>query len=326
MTDTSFDFSQNNISESVAPPQAPKRMREIMQASYIESTCKTPRLSNYESPQRLVMLIDKRFEKQNELIQTLIKESETRLLHELDKRISDFQSEITSLKERIVNMETVADKINVIEKDIFELKSQKMVYPQNSELENEIKILKAQLAKQENFHVASELRINGIPSYNGENLNILFSNICNCFNIPTPTVKSIYRLKNKIRQNNDATIIVDLMSSYDKNYILKSMAFFKRTNKTPLLLNHIGFDSNYVVHINENLTAANYKILQSALKLKRQKYVDSAYSFRGLIYVKKMRSDPPQQIDDIEQLNKFFRQSDEIPEQTSNISSIVTDP
>ncbi|XP_059223232.1 uncharacterized protein LOC131997010 [Stomoxys calcitrans] len=225
-----------------------------MQASYIESTCKTPRLSNYESPQRLVMLIDKRFEKQNELIQTLIKESETRLLHELDKRISDFQSEITSLKERIVNMETVADKINVIEKDIFELKSQKMVYPQNSELENEIKILKAQLAKQENFHVASELRINGIPSYNGENLNILFSNICNCFNIPTPTVKSIYRLKNKIRQNNDATIIVDLMSSYDKNYILKSMAFFKRTNKTPLLLNHIGFDSNYVVHINENLT------------------------------------------------------------------------
>lgn len=115
------------------------------------------------------------------------------------------------------------------------------------------------------------------------------------------------------------------MSPYDKNCILKSIAYFKRNNKTLLSLNHIGFDSPNVIHINENLTATNYKILQSALKLKRQKIVESAYSFRGLIYVKERRSDPPHLIDEVELLSKFFREYPEQRGETASNPSTNTD-
>lgn len=264
------------------------------------------------------MLIDKRFEKQNDFIKNLIIESETRILNEIDNRMSVFRNDIIDLTERVNKLETVADKINDIVNEISQLKSQKLHI--SDKTTREVEKLKNQFKKQENLNVACDLRINGVPYYEGENLIFIFDNICGWLNIQTPTVKSIYRINNNLNHstNKDTCIMVNLISPYEKNFILKSIAIFKRSNKTNLLLNHIGFDSNKSFYVNENLTNENYIILQNALKLKRQKCLETAYSFRGLIYVKRIKSEPPILIENINQLSTFFQESLEQSEETAN--------
>lgn len=253
----------------------------------------TPRLS--ESPLRLLQIVDKRIEQaansQAEMIKTLLLETEHRLLTELDKRMCTMRRDIDNVTERVSKLETVADEIVT--------------------LKNEIKELKFQCLKNANSVVASDLRINGIPYVHGENLEGIFHDICNTINIPVPPLKSIFRLQNrnnKIVENSpDAVIIAKMMSPYDKNFFLKSLSNYMKLNKKNLMLNMLGFDSNKPFYVKENLTNSNYKILQNAVRLKKQNHLQSAYTYRGLVYVKRLRTDDPICIEHIADLDHFFR-------------------
>lgn len=239
------------------------------------------------SPTRLMELLDKRFEKQFQLITTTIETSikntedrivsqmnekineieikinmvENRLLNEMDKRNLDIMSEVHTVSERVTDLETVCTEVKL--------------------LKTEIKMLKSQMQRQENLAVSCDLRINGIPFRNNENLHDIFDGICYALNISTPSYKSIFRLQNKNNkeQNSpDAVILVKLLSPYDKNFVLKSLALFRKTNKSQLCLHHIGFerdnnfDNNSIrkIYVNENLTSANFKILQAAIDLRKK--------------------------------------------------------
>lgn len=128
--------------------------------------------------------------------------------------------------------------------------------------------------------------------------------------IGIPPTKSIFRLQNKNNKSKqfsaDAVIIVKLMSPYDKNYFLKTLNEFRKINKCNLTLDMLGFDTNRPFYINENLTHSNYLILQDAIRLKRNNVIQSAYTFRGLVYVKRTTNDQPICIDRIEVLQQFY--------------------
>lgn len=224
-------------------------------------------------------------------MKTIVQESEIRMLKELDKRFDDMKRDILNITERVNKLETVAD-------DIISLKT-------------EVNFLKTQLQRQENSLVASDLRINGIPYDKNENLYDILNLICCTLNISTPAVKSIYRLQNHNNKDRgfspDAVIMVKLWSPYDKNFVLKSIANFRKLNKTSLLLNSIGFDSDRPFYINENLTMVNYKILQAAIKLKNVKRLKAAFTMRGIVYVKVDGNDPAIRVESLEELDNLFR-------------------
>lgn len=273
---------------------APKRSRGNL--SHIldnvsESQTNTPRRSSIDSSFKLIQIMEKKFDGQSESIKNLLMESEARLLAEFDKRIESLTNDFKVLGERVQQLETVAD-------DFLAMKS-------------EIVQLKLQIKAQENSLVASELRINNVPFYENENLIDIFRSICNVINTPVPAVSALYRLKNannKFKANSpDAVIIVKLMSAYDRNFFLKSLSAHRKS-KTDFCfrLNDIGFESQTKFYVNENLTQPNYKILQAALKIKRQNKLHAVFTIRGLVYVKVSSTENPRCIFDDSELDQFF--------------------
>lgn len=134
--------TENNDTTKVTSIHTPhKRYREVLQNSLLGNIFKTPRLTDTESPLKFITIMDKRFEKLTEKIQTIIHtkfiEYKTDLLNKLDKRFNAVKNEISEVRERVVQLETVAsDVIN---------------------MQNEIKTLKTQLKRQENSSVACDL-------------------------------------------------------------------------------------------------------------------------------------------------------------------------
>lgn len=241
-------------------------------------------------------------------VKGLIKECESRLLNDIDKRFCEVREEISDVTERVTQIETVVGEIESIKSQLEELKFQRTTEPHiEGNLIHEMKMIKIQLNKQDNLAVSCDLRISGIPYFPSENLHELFNNICQAIQYTTPSYKNIYRVNNKNSRNaKDGTIIVKLFTPYDKNAILRALALFKRS-QSQLCLYHIGYESNQHVYINENLTSKNFKILQATLNLKRKNIISSAYSLRGLIYIKSVSTDEPRLIEDVADLNQFFR-------------------
>lgn len=292
-TTKSTTMSSNNT-------PANKRMRDVLQNSLLGNVCKTPRLAHTESPLKLITIMDKRFDKMTEqlehIIQTKLNEYKDDLLCEIDKRLNIVKSGLQEVTDRVTKLETVA--ANVIS------------------MQDEINMLKKQIKRQENNAVSSELRLNEIPYYENEDLMQVFSDICNVINISVPAIRSIYRLQNQNNKNKtnskDAVIIVKMWSPYDKNFFLKSFSNFRKLNKDFFYcLRDIGYNSDNKFYVNENLTQQNFNILRAANRLKRNKRVYSAFSMRGLVYIKKDANDKIIQIDDISQLNRLFPEIDE---------------
>lgn len=296
--------------------------KKRLNKSPITNDAKNSRLSFAQED--LMLFVDGRLEKQFELITTKIIESEnrivsemnekinvieskiniveTRLLNELDKRVCDVMSEIHTVNEKVIELETGCTEIKL--------------------LKNEIKTLKTQIQRQENLAVSCDLRLNGIPYNKDENLHVHFENICKALNISTPGYKSIYRLQNKNNkeQNSpDAVIIVKLLSPYDKNFVLKSLALFRKSFKTQLRLQHIGYNNNNCkVYINENLTSKNFKIFRTAMDLVKKNRLASAFTLRGLVYIKANTNDQPNRIEDIRELEMFFPTADDNYQNNNN--------
>lgn len=119
-----------------------------------------------------------------------------------------------------------------------------------------------------------DLRINSVLFTTNENLHDIFNKICQTVSIPTPQLQSIHRLKNKNNKNNfnspGGVIIAKMMTTYDKNFVLKAINTYQKQNKN-FLLSVLGFEpddksKNFYVH--ENLTNGNFKILREAVKTK----------------------------------------------------------
>lgn len=310
----SINKNANNDNISPEFSNQAKRLREFQQDSPVSNRksvrySQTPRNSHFDSNNRIsiLQLLDKRLDEHIQQIKVLWEERENKLLNIID----NLQKEVAGVNQRIETIESSAIEIIDMKAQIDELKLQAM--------------------KQENLFVACDLRINAVPFTPNEDVYGIFNSICQAVNIQTPSVKCIYRLgnkNNKEKENSpDAAIIVNLFSPYDKNFVLKSIATFKKqTECKQLKLDLIGFDSSTYFFVNESLTVKNYRILLEASKLKKGKHLHSAYSFRGLVYVKRTMSDQAIRIDNINQLNDIFPGSNgnhEPPNHTSNVNNSI---
>lgn len=176
------------------------------------------------------------------------------------------------------------------------------------DMQNELEMLKRQISHQENLNVSTNLRLCGIPFHQNENLSTIFQHLCASINITPPNIKSIQRIKQR-NTTVDGVILVKLFTAHERNNILRATNNFKRHNKTHLYLRIVGFDSDAPFFVNEDLTSANYKLLQAALRLKRKKMVSAVFTLRGVLHVKCNDADTALRIESIDRLNSLFRSS-----------------
>lgn len=255
----------------------------------------TPISRNNKSP-KILQLIESKFAKQNEIIMSnierCVKESVNSAVKGIEDKIAKISTNVNNLTERLNKLELSLPKLN--------------------EMEREIKTLKSKIERQNNLNVSTNLRLCGVPSEDNENLEYLFANLCNFLNIKQPYLKSIQRINNKTTKNRiDGVILLQFFSSQDRNFFLRTISKYKRETKSQLSLASLGFKSNAHIYINEDLTNNNYKIFREALKYKKQKQLSSAYTLRGLVYVKRIGFDRSVRMDDIEELN-FFLSNNEL--------------
>lgn len=283
-----------------------KKLRESKQCSTPESSPKIPRLTSDDkafirelikeseniTSQVIKKSIKESEEKHFNFINSLIKESETRILSVIEDKVNNIQVQVNNITERVNDLETKSLRVDKMKEELIDIKK---------------KIL-----RQENSVVAGGIRISGVPYYENEDLNKIFNNICSSVQITTPKIESIYRLKkiyknNKPYKPNDEVIAVKLQSPLEKNFVLKSISKYRRDNKTTMCLRNAGFDSNQPIYINENLTPHNHQIFKAALRLKKDKKILSAYTMRGLVYVRKHDTIDPILIEFIEEMDRLFR-------------------
>lgn len=249
----------------------------------------TPVSHNNKSP-KIVQLIEMKFAKQNEIIaakiEECVKKSVTEAMQAMEDKIEKISADLKDVVRRVEVLENATENI--------------------TELKSKLAILNEKISYQENINVSTNLRLCGIPYSQNENLVEIFNNMCSSLKTPMPQIRTIYRLKNK-NNSSDGVVVAKLLTTQERNAILRSVADYKRESKSQLSLNLLGFNTYTPFFINEDLTTNNYKILQSALKLKRQKYIHSSYTMRGRVYIKLSHSDRPTRIDSISQLHSLFR-------------------
>lgn len=134
--------------------------------------------------------------------------------------------------------------------------------------------------------------------------------MCNTLKIQPPPIKSIFRIGDKNRRENmlDSTILLKLMSPYDKNFLLRTISQFKNFTKSPLKLCHIGFEHNEKnFFVNENLTQNNFTIFKHALQCRKQDRIKSVFSRRGLVYIKINSNDEPISVQSLSEFHGLFR-------------------
>lgn len=277
---------------------------------------KTSRLP-VDSPYRSVQILDQRFEKltsilTNTLTDTLtlkIRESEKRIVDIFEKKFDEYRKDLNEITKRIDALETVSAEVSVMAKEVTTIKS---FTSDILELKNEINMLKMEVDKRDNASVSCDVRINGVPFLDNENLPEMFTHLCNTLKINVPEIKSIFRLRHTRSGTNniDPTIIAKFGTSYQRNFVLKSISNFIRHNKEPLRLSLLGFDANNPFYVNENLTPLNYKTFLQALRYKRDRLLESVYTMRGKVKVKLPNSGDFCQVNTIDELNTLLERND----------------
>lgn len=270
-----------------------------------------------ESPFKTIQTIEKRFEKLSlELTETIketicaeVKKIEAKIVTEFNKEFANLKDqlrrEVFECIEEITNkVSTVAQRVEQIEKQYFD----------TNKMQSEIVVMKSTIAElntkqaiHENEVVACDLRITGVPWYAGEKLEDVLSNICSTLNIDMPCYKYIYRSKSH-NNSPDSAIIVKLDTPMAKVHVLKSINYFRKTNKTNhLSLDLIGFDSNQIFYVNESLSSTNYKIFRNALRYKKQNMLSKVFTRRGIVNVIQLPNDKPRPIYSLNDLDTLFR-------------------
>lgn len=270
------------------------------------NTDQTPTTSKNKCP-KILQLIEQKFAKQNKTMISLIEECVKRSMGEV----------ITQLEEKILNLSTslekLSERVNRLEIDKCNI----------DDMKKELNDAKQKISHQENINVSTNLRICGLPYADNENLHEIFEKLCLFLNIPLPYVKSIQRIKSKNNTSMDNVVMVKLLTSQERNSVLRAISVYKRQCKKQLTLNIFGANSQSAVYVNEDLSSDNYKILQAALKLKRRKFLAVSYTLHGIVYIKHSISDRPTRIDTIEQLNNLFRGHMETPNQQTTSNMVV---
>jgi prefoldin subunit 5 len=196
------------------------------------------------------------------------------LLGEFSRRIDHNEQEVIDLKARNAELqETCASLSNRIE--------------ELSQQATEAASVRADLADKLEFNEKeTDIIVRGIPMVERrENCKILYERIAVAIGYPTEMIPKAdaFRLgRKKAGARNDPPILLRFSNRFEKSDFFK-----KYLGKLTLNLSDIGFDLNTRIYMAENLTVAKQKILQEALKMKREGALSSVKSKFGAIRIQR---------------------------------------
>lgn len=153
--------------------------------------------------------------------------------------------------------------------------------------EGDIECLKQQLSSVTQQRAAPDIVADaiafGVPYTEGENLKSIFNQICLSIDFMSPQIRDIFRTKPSTATLNSA-IVIKFHSPLDRNRTLRAFGDYRRRMKSTASLSAIGTEGKF--HIYESLSKENRRLLQEAIKLRRERKLLSVYTMRGCVHVK----------------------------------------
>lgn len=266
--------SPTNASDNLTNKRFSKRKLGLdPEHSELEQTSKAKKLKPYK-----MSTAD-----QNQLMNFI-----SRMQHDIENKISSSQ---TSIETKIIELTTTVNtEIHQLKKSFDDLKTS---------LGSDIDTLKQQvtehnqrLANNEDdinrLKLSADLRLNGIPFNQGENLVDLFHKIAKAIgydansNNNIPLMKRIL-VRNKITGN---MIESSIISFHFSSTQLKHLFYSLYLNKMPLKPETIGLPNDLKIIIGESLTRNNAQIFKYAQNLKKENKIAQAFTADGLVKVK----------------------------------------
>ncbi|KAH8349009.1 hypothetical protein KR084_008982 [Drosophila pseudotakahashii] len=263
----------------------------------------------------VIKILNKRFEEQEEInarrfleqadfISTKIGESEQRILQMLHDRIEGLNRDMQSLLQRVEQLEKQSDDVRGLRVHVGNLEKK--------------------LADQSTSTVAHDIRLHGVPFVQGESLRSLFNTLSFSIGVtPAPRLRDIFRVKPANRANTivDPIIIVKLDNQSEKIRLLHAAATFRREAKQQLTLRLMGFDSDALIYLNEQLTKENYNIFKEAMKMKKHKLLTAVFCRRSLVHVKKNERGRVICVDSMQKLSQLRADPDDPEQSLADVSS-----
>ncbi|XP_036343519.1 uncharacterized protein LOC118752750 [Rhagoletis pomonella] len=172
--------------------------------------------------------------------------------------------------------------------------------------ESEIECLKAELAKgvqqRSTADIAADAVAFGVPYKEGENLKSIFNQVCLSVDFLAPQIRDIFRTRPS-RAGLNGAIVIKFHSPLDRNRTLRAFGDYRRRMKSAVPLQTLGIQGNF--HLLEGLGKEN-RLLQAAIKLRREGKLQSAFTLRGCVHVRSTndKASQPTKIlceDDLEQ-------------------------
>lgn len=221
----------------------------------------------------------------------------------LDDLFSRLQSRFDETDKNIEQSTSkLKDEISTLRADIQDFKMKctsevKQLSDSVSEIRSDVALDRERIMYAER---SNDLLLSGVPYVAGENLSRIVSMIAAALgytedNVPLTTAKRLARIP--IKPGSTPPIALQFAFKFvrDEFYI----RYLKARN---LSLQHIGFNVNSRVYLNENLTELGRKIKTQAINLKKSGKLHSVYTRDGAVFVKSDAKAEPQMIDSLDQL------------------------
>lgn len=223
---------------------------------------------------RLQLHVDELFEK----LSTAFNALEVRLVEKIEKEIKGITERVNAIEDRVATIESELDRINKVSTAIEEIRK-----------EIELVKVKENICTVEQFE--ADAVIFGIPYCESENLKSNFNQVCRYIDYLAPQIRDIFRIRPKSATNsNNTVVVVKFYTAFDRNRTLKAFSEFRRKNRGVVLMRKAGFDCETAFRIYESLNVPSRKILQLAIRQKRDKKFWSVFSLRGKVYVRLQRN------------------------------------
>ncbi|KAH8333782.1 hypothetical protein KR059_003286, partial [Drosophila kikkawai] len=148
---------------------------------------------------QMLQLINARFDEQKDILSKELRESEARVLRNLQEKFQAMAAEISNLTQRVTQLENEVKKVDELQQRVQELGSQLSAKDSASGLQQVVDLdarLAAKCNAEEEAAVATNLRWHGVPQVEGENLKTLYHKLCFSLNLtPPPPVRTIFRTR-----------------------------------------------------------------------------------------------------------------------------------
>lgn len=242
---------------------------------------KTPKLDEGTLTIKTVLsemrLMEERLQAKNqEVLDRLSRELslvEAKLLSKIECEIQLIQERVNHIEDRIASIESELTTVDRLSNDIETLRK-------------EIYDIKAIEDRKSEKDITSDAIIFGIEYIEGENLKTIFNQVSRFIDFLPPPVRDIFRVRPKNQLNQNSAVVVKFYTPFDRNRCLKAFSEYRRRTNGPVSMRSAGFNSELNFRIYESLTSENRKLLQLAVKYKKERKLVSAFSIRGKIHVR----------------------------------------